>query len=85
MRISRKPSPKRLKDKTTIKMANPGTKVSQGASKMNLFPSERMLPQVALGGGTPKPRKLNPASVKIAPAMPMVAETRTGAIALGTM
>ena len=42
-----------------------------------------MFPHVAWGGGTPNPRKLKPASVKMAEAMPMVAETSTGATALG--
>ncbi len=60
-------------------------KVSQGASKMKRFPSDRMLPQVAWGGGTPNPRKLSPASVSMAVAIPMVAETRTGAMAFGIM
>ncbi len=59
-------------------MAIPGTKVSQGASKINRFPSDKIFPQVAWGGGTPNPRKLRPASVKIAVAIPMVAETKTG-------
>ena len=44
-----------------------------------------MFPQVASGGGTPNPKKLKPASVRIAVAMPIVAETSTGAIALGIM
>ena len=43
-----------------------------------------MLPQVALGGGTPKPRKERLDSVRMAPATPRVAETRTGPSALGT-
>ena len=64
-------------------MAMPGMKVSQGASKMKFLPFERILPQVAWGGGTPNPKKLKPASVKMAEAIPMVAETSTGAMALG--
>ena len=66
-------------------MANPGMKVSQGASNMKRFPSERIFPQVASGGGTPNPRKLRPASVKMALAIQMVEETSTGATALGIM
>lgn len=34
LRASRSPSPKRLKARTTTRMAKPGTKVNQGASKM---------------------------------------------------
>ena len=64
-------------------MANPGTKVSQGASKMNPLPPDKIFPQVACGGGTPNPRKLRPASVKIADAIPIVADTKTGATAFG--
>ena len=61
----------------------PGVYVSHGASNIYFFPSESMFPHVAFGGGTPKPRKLNADSVSIADAIPIVAETRTGAIELG--
>ena len=64
-------------------MAIPGINVSQGASKIKRFPSERIFPQVAWGGGTPNPKKLRPASVNMAMAMPIVDDTRTGAMALG--
>ena len=66
-----------------MRIAKPGMNVSQGASKMNRFPSDRMFPHVAWGGGTPNPRKLKPASVRMAPATPSVAETRTGPMAFG--
>ena len=59
--------------------------VSHGASNKKFLPSERILPQVASGGCTPKPRKLKADSVRIADATPSVAETSTGAIALGTI
>ena len=42
-----------------------------------------MLPQVACGGWTPKPRKLRLASVRIASGMPRTAVTIIGAAALG--
>ena len=58
-------------------MAVPGIYVSHGASNIYFFPSDSMLPHVASGGGTPKPRKLSADSVSIAEAMPIVAETRT--------
>ena len=83
--MSRSPSPNKLNESTTTSMAKPGIKVSQGASKMKRLPSARIFPQVAWGGGTPNPRKLRPASVRIAEAIPIVADTRTGAIALGIM
>ena len=44
-----------------------------------------MLPQVACGGCTPRPRKERPDSVRIAAGMPSVIATSTGAIALGRM
>ena len=74
-----------MKERTTIRIVIPGINVSQGASKMKVFPLERILPQVAWGGGTPNPKKLKPASVKMAVAIPMVADTSTGAMALGIM
>ena len=47
------------------------------------FPAVRMFPQLGVGGWTPMPRKLRADSVRIAPATPSVAVTRTDAIAFG--
>src|SRR6188768_2139232 len=82
---SRKPSPTKLKANTTSKMAAPGIRNNHGASKMYDRPSAKMLPQVAYGGRTPKPRNDSADSVKIACATLIVAVTSTGAIAFGTM
>lgn len=42
-----------------------------------------IFPQDGAGGGTPRPKKLRPASDKMAEATPSVAETKSGEIALG--
>ncbi|MNC76091.1 hypothetical protein D3C75_1277440 [compost metagenome] len=44
-----------------------------------------MLPQLAVGGCTPMPRKLRPDSAMIAAATPKVALTMIGASAFGRM
>jgi hypothetical protein len=49
------------------------------------FPAVRMFPQDGVGGCTPMPRKESADSVRIAPATPRVAATRTGASVLGRM
>jgi hypothetical protein len=67
------------------KMARPGKSVSQGATSIIAFPSVRRPPQVARGGGTPRPRKERPLSRRIAPATAKVADTSTGASAFGRM
>src|SRR4026208_960892 len=45
--------------------------------------AERMLPQEAVGSGTPRPRNERADSVRIAAATPKLAETITGARAFG--
>ncbi len=42
-----------------------------------------MFPQEGAGGGTPRPKKLNPASERMEEATPKVAETKRGEKALG--
>ncbi len=49
-----------------------------GASKRWERPSLSMLPQLAAGGGTPRPRKLRVTSASTAAAMPMAAWTMRG-------
>src|SRR5574337_1400442 len=77
-RASRNPSPSRLYARTVTRMAIPGKTESHQAISMFAFPSVRMLPHVGVGGRTPRPRKERPASVRMAPATPRMAETRTG-------
>src|SRR5262245_20199685 len=54
-----------------------------GASKRCWLPLRSMLPQLGLGGGSPRPRKLRPASARMTPAIPTVAWTMTGPAMLG--
>src|SRR5437588_431916 len=65
------------------KAAAAGKSTRWGASKRCERPSFSIDPQLAVGGGTPRPRKLMVASASTAPAMPMAACTMTGWIMLG--
>ncbi len=64
----------------------PGGIHSQGipARIESFCASVSIWPQLGSGGGTPSPRKLRLASVRIAPAMPKVAATMIGPKALGS-
>src|SRR5687768_13076823 len=64
-------------------MAKPGKAVSHHPLGNNCRDTERMEPQLAVDGGTPRPRKLKVDSIRIAEAMPNVAATNTGARVLG--
>src|SRR5882757_1991128 len=59
---SRSPSPSRFRLMTVSASATPGMAMIHGASRMYCRPSDMMLPQVGVGGGAPRPRKLNVAS-----------------------
>ena len=65
----------------------PGGTQNQGMSSMiEMFcASLSMLPQLGIGTCTPKPKKLSPASVRMALAMPKLAATVMGATTLGRM
>src|SRR5262249_20687157 len=77
-RISRKPSPRRLRPSTVKKIASPGNTESQGAALIWSRASESMLPQLGKGGRMPSPRNDSAASARIAPPMPRVAITIKG-------
>src|SRR5258706_13465456 len=77
------PSPTRLYSTTVKKIINPGNIASHHAFVEPLA-SESTEPHVTVVAFTPKPRKLNPASVNMAPAIANEAEIRTGAIAFGS-
>src|SRR5207249_1725698 len=62
-RISRRPSPKRLKPSTASVMAPPGASASHGSSSMKLRASLSMLPHDGAGGWTPSPRNDRAASI----------------------
>src|SRR5690606_1377532 len=80
---SRKASPNRFNANTVSRIAILGNTVSHQASRMFLKPSRIMLPQVAAGGGTPRPIKLSDASVRIAEAIHNEPNTTTSEIMLG--
>src|SRR5439155_8035789 len=61
-RMSRRPSPSRLRPSTVRKMARPGKIESHGAVLIWSRASDSMLPQLGKGGRTPRPRNDNAAS-----------------------
>lgn len=75
---SRSASPNRFNANTVNKIDTLGKTVSHQASRMFSKPSRIMLPQVAAGGGTPRPMKLSDASVRIAAAILHVPFKGTG-------
>src|SRR5262249_5084001 len=72
---SRKASPIRLKASTASMIASPENVVIHGQHLMYCRPSLRMLPQLGVGGGIPRPRNDKLASVRMAVAMLSVATT----------
>src|SRR5262249_13079702 len=75
---SRNASPMKLKDRTASITASAGKTTRWAASNRCARLSFSIAPQLAVGGGTPRPRKLIVASARIAPAMPIAACTMTG-------
>src|SRR5438477_9574087 len=65
---SRRPSPTRLNDSTTRKIASPGQTAIQGALVRKRCAALSMLPQDGAGGCWPRPRKDSAASAMIAAA-----------------
>src|SRR5207237_5749497 len=80
---SRSPSPRRLYEVTVRNIAMPGKTVSHQPLGKSWRAFERMEPQLAVEGGTPKPKKLSVDSIRIAEATPKVAATNTGATVFG--
>ena len=78
-----RPSAMKLNPRMVTNIAKPGNKVIHQAMPSVDLDSIRIFPQLGIGGCTPSPRKLKLDSSKIAPAIPKVALTRTGPIALG--
>ena len=68
---------------TVRNIAKPGKAVSHHPLGSNWRALERIEPQLAVDGGTPKPRKLKVDSMSIADAIPNVAATKTGARVFG--
>src|SRR5437588_96520 len=73
---SRRPSLKTFSDNTVSTIAMPGMIASHGAVAMRSWPSAISVPQDALGGCTPAPRKERPASVRMLFAMISAKKTR---------
>ena len=61
----------------------PGEKIIHGAIFIDSLPVLNIPPQEGIGIVIPSPRKESALSVRMAPAIPKVALTSTGAIALG--
>src|SRR5664279_3998467 len=70
-RRSRSASPTKLKASTANITVTAGNKTRCGASNRCERASFNMDPQLAVGGGTPRPRKLIVASARTAPAIPI--------------
>src|SRR6185437_1513754 len=83
-RMSRRPSPSRLRPSTVRKIATPGKIDSHGTVLIWSRASESMLPQLGKGGRMPRPRNDSAASERIAVPMPSVAITISGPRILGS-
>src|SRR5699024_7121585 len=80
---SRMASPSKFNANTVSKMAKLGYTANHHASIIFSKPSLIMLPKVEAGGRTPKPIKLNDASVRMAEAVQSEANTTTSEIIFG--
>ena len=68
-----------------MNIANPGIKVNHHAKSMKSRDCDNISPQLGVGGCTPNPKKLNDDSMSMVEAIPNVADTITGAMALGSI
>src|SRR6478609_5962529 len=82
-RMSRRPSPRRFRPSTVMKMARPGKIEIHGAVVIWSRASDNMLPQLGKGGRIPNPRNESDASASTAPPMPSVPMTMIGPSILG--
>lgn len=80
----RNPSPVKLNASTAMKSAMPGKSVRCQYSSGLSNACRSSPPQLAVGGCTPNPRKLNPLSERIAPATPNVKLIRIGPVMFGS-
>src|SRR5206468_5435492 len=81
---SRRPSPSRFSPSTARPIATPGAIETHGATRSKSRPSATIAPHDGVGGCAPRPMNDSAASAMIAPPMPSVAATITGAITLGS-
>src|SRR5258707_14632236 len=82
---SRRPSPTRLNDSTTRKIASPGHSAIHGALVRKRGAALSMLPQDGEGGCCPKPKNDSAASAMIAAAIESVACTNSAGMMFGRM
>ena len=82
---SRKPSPTRLNDSTTRKIARPGHIAIHGALVRKRWAALSMLPQDGAGGYWPSPKNDSAASAMIAAAIDNVACTKSAGMIFGKM
>src|SRR4029078_4765995 len=82
---SRRPSPTRLNERTTRKIASPGQTAIQGALVRKRCAALSMLPQDGGGGCWPRPRKDSAASAMMAAAIDSVACTNSAGMMLGRL
>ena len=83
-RKSRTASPTRLRASTITKIATPGSSTTCGLRITNCRPVASMLPQSAVGGWVPSPRKDSPAVVRILAPTSRLKATTTGESRCGT-
>ena len=82
-RMSRRLSPKDVNATVVRISGNPPANTIQEVFLMNENPSFRIVPQLGVGGRTPRPRKLSPASTPITSGTSILATINTGPITLG--
>src|SRR4029453_2860814 len=82
-RISRKPSPKRLKANTAKEIARPGKIARYGRVSICSRARLRSAPQSGVGGGAPRPKKDREAMISSSTPSAMVACTMIGDMQLG--
>src|SRR5262249_51791818 len=81
---ARRVSPTRLKESTVRNIAIAGMKASRGATSRLSRPSAIMLPQLEIGGGTPRPRKDNEPSTTMVTATPSRKKANSGRNTFGS-
>src|SRR5262249_14904897 len=84
-KMSRNPSPKRLKPSTVKKIASPGNVENHQASGKYCRVSAIARPQSGSGGVAPMPRNPRTAATRIVNPMPIVARTMIGEMQFGRM
>src|SRR5262249_26091873 len=84
-KVSRSASPRKVKPGVGMMMGSPPAITGQGDSRMEEEPSLTVLPQEGVGGRTPRPRKLIPASIATTTGISMEATIRIGPMILGRM